>query len=100
MCVADLFLNLPDELPLQIAQIVVACRTADLIEIIADDRRAVRGRFHLGMELHTVELSLRILHGGVGTIGGVRGGGESRRQSRHLIRVAHQPDLIRIQTSE
>ncbi len=51
---------------------------------------------HLGVELHAVELPVRVLDGGVGAAGGVRDGAEAGGKPLDLDAVAHPVDARRL----
>ena len=94
MRAADLLAHGLDQLLLEILQVVVARSAADLIEEVADDLRAVRRGFDLGVELHGVDLPRRAGHRCVRAGGCVRHGGKALREHSDLIGVAHQADLL------
>ena len=75
-------------------------KAADLIEKVLQNFGAVDGVQHLGMELHAVELSVRVLDGGVGAARGVRDGAEAGGKALDLDAVAHPADARRLNAVE
>ena len=55
---------------------------------------------HLGVELHAVELFLRVLNGGIGAACGVRYDAEARGKALDLNAVAHPADARRLDAVE
>ena len=100
LAAADLGADLLDGFADVIRHAPLGGKAADLIEKVLQNFGAVDGVQHLGMELHAVELSFRVLDGGVGAARGVRDGAEAGGKALDLDAVAHPADARRLDAVE
>ena len=100
LAAADLGADLLNGLADVIRHAPLGGKAADLIEKVLQNFGAVDGMQHLGMELHAVELSFRVLDGGVGAARGVRDGAEAGGKALDLDAVAHPADTRRLNAVE
>src|SRR5690606_22094193 len=78
----------------------VAFAAADLVEEIADHVIAIHGVAHFGMELHRIELAIRMAHGGYRRTRRAGVDPEALRQLDDLVAVAHPDRLLPVELAE
>ena len=100
LAVAHLAADGGDRVVLIVAHRPVALGAADLIEEVAQHKRAVFRVVDLRVELHTVKTARLVRDRGGRAHGGVRGERKARRDLGHIVAVAHPRDALCGQTLE